>query len=309
MKSIQDIMKDLPVQAGNRARYQEHLRDLMAYPAIRKFLQANRDRINQDYLQASISKLNEFMTSMKTYEAAPAEDKPAFVPSLVLGRHYIDVAYHPTEAFLQARKQAEMGRLLNNRMMSKDVRQASLKDIEWNTPERKALMQEVLNFVEAYEAGQTGLQGLYVSGPFGVGKTYIFGALANRLVESHHSVTMIHYPTFVQDMKEAINTKNVQSLLDKVKQVDVLFIDDIGAEANTPWVRDEILNILLEYRMKESLPTFFTSNFNLRELEQHLANVKGGVEATKAARIMERIKYLAKETTLSGANRRQMGRS
>lgn len=67
--------------------------------------------------------------------------------------------------------------------------------------------------------------------------------------------------------------------MDEIKLSEVLILDDIGAEQSTAWVRDEILQVILQYRMQENLPTFFTSNFNFEDLEKHFA--KGKMEMTK----------------------------
>jgi len=83
-------------------------------------------------------------------------------------------------------------------------------------------------------------------------------------------------------------------------------LDDIGAETMTSWARDEVLGPILQHRMADQLPTFFTSNFDFDQLEDHLTfSQKGGKEEVKAARIMERIKNLANPYTLKGENRRK----
>jgi primosomal protein DnaI len=65
------------------------------------------------------------------------------------------------------------------------------------------------------------------------------------------------------------------------------------------------LGTILQFRMLENLPTFFTSNFDFKELEHHLTYTqRGEEEKMKAARIMERIKYLAKPVEVLGGNRR-----
>ena len=81
-------------------------------------------------------------------------------------------------------------------------------------------------------------------------------------------------------------------------------MDDIGADTLTSWSRDAILGIILEYRMQNELTTFFTSNFDMTGLESYLAQTKDGVEPVKAARLMQRIKYLAKPVQMTGQNRR-----
>ena len=115
---------------------------------------------------------------------------------------------------------------------------------------------------------------------------------------------MLHYPSFVIDIKNAINSGTVKEEIDAVKSVPILILDDIGAEQTTSWVRDEILQVILQHRMLEELPTFFTSNYSLENLEAKLGNIKGADESWQAKRVMERVRYLAKDVHLQGENRR-----
>ena len=57
--------------------------------------------------------------------------------------------------------------------------------------------------------------------------------------------------------------------------------------------------------METGLPTFFTSNLTLSELESNLSMTTGGVDKVKARRIIERIKYLSEEMCLISENRRK----
>ncbi len=56
--------------------------------------------------------------------------------------------------------------------------------------------------------------------------------------------------------------------------------------------------------MEENLPTFFTSNLTLEELENHLSITTTGVDKVKAKRIIERIKQLTVSIELVSKNRR-----
>ncbi|EUJ33257.1 primosomal protein DnaI [Listeria floridensis FSL S10-1187] len=90
------------------------------------------------------------------------------------------------------------------------------------------------------------------------------------------------------------------------KETEILMLDDIGAEAMTAWTRDEVLGAILQFRMQEELPTFFSSNYNMKQLEAHLTFTQNGMEEQlKARRIMERIRFLSKEVPLEGKNRRK----
>ena len=104
-------------------------------------------------------------------------------------------------------------------------------------------------------------------------------------------------------MKASFST-DYNEKYDYIKKVPLLLIDDIGAEATTQWGRDEILCPLIQYRMQEKLPTFFTSNLDMESLEQHFSVSKDGVEEIKAKRIIERIKQLSSEIQIISKNLR-----
>ena len=57
--------------------------------------------------------------------------------------------------------------------------------------------------------------------------------------------------------------------------------------------------------MNKGMPTFFTSNLNISELETHLSLTKDNEDLVKAKRIIERIKYLTDDVELLGNNYRE----
>src|SRR5690606_12662933 len=117
---------------------------------------------------------------------------------------------------------------------------------------------------------------------------------------------MVYFPDFMRELNDSIAEKTLNEKVDYLKQVDVLILDDIGAEYLTPWKRDEVLGAILHYRYAERLPTIYTSNLSLDQLEEHLANaVKGDADWVKAKRIMERIRHYVIALTVIGPNRRK----
>jgi primosomal protein DnaI len=73
----------------------------------------------------------------------------------------------------------------------------------------------------------------------------------------------------------------------------------------TAWGRDEVLEPLLHYRMNENLPTFFTSNLSLEELEKHFVITNTTIDMINARRIIERIKKLSMPIELVSKNIRE----
>lgn len=57
--------------------------------------------------------------------------------------------------------------------------------------------------------------------------------------------------------------------------------------------------------MDNGLPTFFTSNLNLEELEEHLKTTTNSTDKIKARRIIERIKQLTEPLELVSKNLRK----
>ena len=107
-------------------------------------------------------------------------------------------------------------------------------------------------------------------GKFGVGKTYLLGAIANELARKKISSMLVYFPEFLREIKSSIQDNSIGEKIDAVKRVQVLMLDDIGAEAMSSFVRDDVLGAILQFRMLENLPTFFTSNFDFKQLEHHL---------------------------------------
>ena len=98
------------------------------------------------------------------------------------------------------------------------------------------------------------------------------------------------------------NFDDLEGTIAYLENVDLLLIDDIGAEKVSEWSRDEILGTILQTRMNNYKTTFFTSNYTIDELENHFA--KDG-DKVAAARIIERIKYLCEDIAIEGENRRK----
>ena len=187
--------------------------------------------------------------------------------------------------------------------VSKDIRNAKMKDIYTNDKNRVPLIKWITSFIKDYKSGKK-VKGLYLSGNFGSGKSYIVSAMLNELVKDGHKVAMIYYPEFLRILKSSFKT-DFDEEYDYARKVELLLLDDIGAENITSWSRDEILGPILQYRMDNNLPTFFTSNLNINELEIHLSESKNDVDKLKAKRIIERIKYLTDDLTLISENKRK----
>ena len=187
----------------------------------------------------------------------------------------------------------------------KEIKEASMKDIDSGNKARFEIIKWLINFLETYHP-KAGMKGLYLNGSFGCGKTYLISAALNELAKKDHKIAIIYYPEFLRSLKESFSDPETYNEKFKlIKNVEILLIDDIGAETMTEWSRDEVLGTILQYRMQEGLTTFFTSNLTIKDLEEHFSVSTRGVEKVKAKRIIERINQLTIEMTLVSENRRK----
>lgn len=146
-------------------------------------------------------------------------------------------------------------------------------------------------------------KGLYVHGKFGLGKTYFFYALTNYLIEREIFVSFIN----INDLYEHL-TRNMEKsneinfeIVDKMKNVDFLLIDDLGSEKHSSWFLFTILYPIFEYRLKEQKTTMINSIFSYNELKKYWMKSKE-LDDIKVERVIDKIKGLTKEVCLKGKN-------
>jgi len=186
--------------------------------------------------------------------------------------------------------------------MPKSIAEASLKDLYKDDKTRLPIIKYFKEFMDNYDKLDKP-KGIYLTGSFGSGKTYLIAALFNEMAKKGVRSALIYYPEFLRSLKASFQTDYIEQF-NYIKKVPLLLLDDIGAENCSNWSRDEVLGPILQYRMESQLPTFFTSNLTLEELENSLAITKNGVDKIKARRIVERIKQLTVSLELVSKNRR-----
>ena len=272
---------------------------------VKAFLEQHKEELTPEAIRKGMSALLEFRMERDARKIHKEVKAPGLESCLEVHNGFILVNYKRTEEAIRQERERKRRRLIHSINMPKNIAEARFSDTAL-TKEREDVIRELLNFIEAYKTDSTTYhKGLYLAGPFGVGKTYMMGALANELSENGIETTLVNVPTYSAEIKQAIGTNTVEAKLVSIKNTPILVLDDIGAEMNSAWFRDEVLMVILQHRMLQELPTFFTSNFTIDQLEAHFAHSnKGDQELLKAKRLVERIRFLAKEYFVDGQNHR-----
>lgn len=306
MENISESMQRWMDKKHLNDNYRQLMATVYDDPDVRAFLTTNQAELTEETIDRSSAKLYEYVNARDRIAAGKTVFAPGYEPSLIMNDHLIDVMYSPTKQQQEKMQNEAVRQRVNAVMMPKMIRDANFNDFAQDE-QRLAAYAAALDFTDSYESDpKTFHKGLYLYGSFGVGKTYLLGAVANHLAANGFQTTLVHFPSFAVDMKNAIGDNRVAEKLDAVKKAPVLMLDDIGADSMSAWVRDEVLGVILEYRMQSELPTFFSSNFSMDQLEkEHLPiTQRGDEEPLKAKRLMQRVRFLSTEIAMVGKNRR-----
>lgn len=221
-----------------------------------------------------------------------------FVLTPIKGNNVINFSY----VMCKYKKKEEYKANVSLFDVSKDIKNASLANVYKNDANRIEIIKKIKSYYMNYFLDNRD-KGIYLYGSFGVGKSYLIAALFNELAKKGIKSTVIHVPEMLRNLKESFSS-DYSERFSSLKTAPLLLLDDIGAEYLTVWGRDEVLEPLLHYRMTEDLPTFFTSNLSLEDLETHFILNKTAVDKINAQRLIERIKKLADPVQLISKNMR-----
>lgn len=308
MENIQHFLNNSDTAYKLKQHYKDILqKEVFSDPDVIAFLDQHDD-LPQEAIDRSCAKLYEFVVEKKKYQNNQKGLIEGHYPVLICHNNRIDIEYVPSDAELVRQKEKSIKKRMKLFYMQSEVVNASFDTMDI-TEQRAKTIEKSLDFISKYTANDdVYYKGLYLYGAFGVGKTFLLGAIAKELTQKGYTVALVYYPFFCQEMKNSIQDNSVAQKVEQFKTVDILMIDDIGAESMSQWLRDDILAIILQHRMQYNLSTFFSSNLSMEQLQdEHLTiDNKGAREPIKARRIMERIKYLSEEVELVGKNKRHI---
>ncbi len=206
--------------------------------------------------------------------------------------------YRECQYSITRKEKANQEGLIDALFMPKMISQASLEDFDFKKGRNRPYIHNKLtSFVTLYLNGEK-VKGLYLYGEYQKGKTYSLAALANELSKRGVKVIIAYFPDLVREFKSSISTNGLEALISKLKQVEILMLDDIGGENQSSWIRDEVLGPILQHRLLDEKPTFFSSNVSQKDLINVMTLNSQKAELMKSVRINARIKSLSEEVEM-----------
>lgn len=171
---------------------------------------------------------------------------------------------------------------------------ASLEDLDTRTPrgiDPKLMTQlGTLRFVDEK-------LNVLISGPTGVGKTYLACALAFAACRADYSVRCYRLPRLIDELAKHHAQSTRSSFLRHLAKADLLYLDDFGLTPLTDPIKRDLLEILEDRYDKHS--TMITSQLPIDQWHAYID------EPTLADAILDRLVHNAYRIDLKGTSMRK----
>lgn len=170
----------------------------------------------------------------------------------------------------EAKKQREQ--LRNDKMkqlfdyyslLNGSLKVATLENYKPTSNELAKAKQDITNYIQEFD----GTKNLLLVGSYGTGKSHLSVAITKKLMERGKECLFLSLPKLLTKIKDTYNNKGVteDELLEVIKRVDLLVLDDLGAEHNTDWAITKVFEILDD---RSGKATIYTTNLGSKELRE-----------------------------------------
>jgi DNA replication protein DnaC len=144
---------------------------------------------------------------------------------------------------------------------------APITDIAKIAPDQ---IQIVRRYVRAINENLDSGKGLWFQGDVGTGKTTIAMLISKTAIDAGRSVGIYSLPRLLNLLRESMDSDGgLLGLLDRLATVDLLHLDDLGAENRTDWVLEQLYSIVnARYEAERSIVA--TTNLMPDQLSERL---------------------------------------
>lgn len=115
-------------------------------------------------------------------------------------------------------------------------------------------------------------RGLWFFGSVGTGKTTLAMLVSRIALDAGRTVAIYSLPRLLAEIRTTFDEEHDVSytrLLDKLTEVDLLHIDDVGAEKTSPWVLEQLYAII-NARYEEQKSVVITTNLEREALAEQI---------------------------------------
>jgi DNA replication protein DnaC len=163
--------------------------------------------------------------------------------------------------------------------------------------ERKLALSQVRGYVDEIDANLADGRGLWIFGDTGTGKTTLAMLISKSALEAGRSVAIYSLPKLLARIRRTYDSEpggdSYLSFFERLTSVDLLHLDDLGAEKRSDWVLEQLYSLINE-RYESRRSVLITTNLGHMELEEQIGT-----------RTVSRLTEMCEEVELRGTDRRK----
>jgi DNA replication protein DnaC len=132
----------------------------------------------------------------------------------------------------------------------------------------------VRQFVQDIGAKLDAGQGLMFRGDVGTGKTTLAMLISRAAMEADRTVAIYSLPRLLAVLRETYHDDarlSLHGLIDRLCAVDLLHVDDVGAEQSSPWVLEQLYTII-NTRYEDGRAVVVTTNLEDEALRAQIGD-------------------------------------
>jgi DNA replication protein DnaC len=134
------------------------------------------------------------------------------------------------------------------------------------------VVRAVRDYVDALERRLDEGRGIWFQGDVGTGKTTLAMLISAEALRRGHSVAIYSLPRLLGLLRETFNEEaeaSLSQLLDRLAAVELLHVDDVGAEQTSPWVLEQLYTIV-NTRYEDGRAVVLTTNLDPSALREQI---------------------------------------
>lgn len=162
---------------------------------------------------------------------------------------------------------AQVGGMTRERVAEHQFRTFDLR-VPGLHPEERESLESAFRAAMAYAEDPKGW--FVLQGANGCGKTHLAAAIANRVLAGGRGVFFAVVPDLLDYLRASFapgRDAPYDELFDRVRNVDLLVLDDLGAQQTTQWAQEKLYQVV-NYRHVAGLPTVVTTDQSLDRLQE-----------------------------------------
>jgi DNA replication protein DnaC len=142
-----------------------------------------------------------------------------------------------------------------------------ISDMARSAPDQ---IRSVQRYVQAIEENLDRGRGLWIQGDVGTGKTTLAMLVSKAALDAGRSVAIYSLPRLLNLLRESMDSeKGMIDFMDRLTAVDLLHLDDLGAENSSDWVLEQLYSIVnARYEAEQAIVA--TTNLMPDELSERL---------------------------------------